>query len=703
MRLSRVVFVALFALGARFAHALDVGGIQLGGGNLTSFQNQQGVVNNNQYNQMMNPTRAPGAVGGGPAADFGNCNALILRCASPKCGNGGCTDMNVAVPIVAGCVASENECKKHGDALVQAIAAQIVASNTVKANNAQNQAAQQQAAAAAAQQSAQMDQMNAQMAQMQQQMAAQQAESAAQMQAALTAQQQQTQALMEQQAAAAAAAQQQAASASMPAASSDVQSMADNGVSAELIARQQIVGQVMSSLDGVDASLNALKKTVQDVIEYAGCDYNATSCTGPKRVAAFKKKAQAFVDPYDNVLGALETSMMTAQSAGVDLSDIYMMISGTCNQWGKYLCDSPDDKPLQYCSRQIPYSDIKSDGKVVISLNPYSDIQCTSSRTDINKFQIANPSCRFTGMIQDKDEVQQNWLKQSDTTDQTNIKIACTSDGILSMGIFKRTAKKKQTSGIDVSILEHLVNYDGPKNVKKEDHKDTIGNYCWPFTIGDTEATIRQIRSGKFEFTDPDDMDGKCGEPPKQCFGMCSTHAYNVNKLNNDEIVGDLKKEMDEVIALKATIIAQLLKKNYDILNSTVKQIKTQLQKAVMTTAAEASGAASNRNSASSNDMVAGQTDCRNKDTADGTISCVRNNLNALQSMSNADYKKAYRPIELALKGIGIPIDWDEKCKEGGDSQKREDCVASIRGAIAKSQQPQRPSGQPMVMMGYQP
>jgi uncharacterized protein YozE (UPF0346 family) len=326
-----------------------------------------------------------------------------------------------------------------------------------------------------------------------------------------------------------------------------------------------------------------------------------------------------------------------------------------------------------------------------------------------------NPNCRSVGLLQDKESVQQNWLIQTDPDDKTNVKLACMSDGILTQGLFARTARKKQTSGLDMDILEYIINYDEPNKVSAASGaSNNFGDYCWPNTAHDMENVKRSIQSGKFsDYMSPydDAWDGVCrSNPGKPCFGLCSTHAYNIGEKSNDNINGERKKEMDDVIALKAAIIAQVMKKNYDILNSTVKQIKTQLQKSIMTAAAEAAGAKSSGSSSSSNEMVAGQTDCRNKDTPAATISCVQNNLNGLQSMSsNTDYKKAYRPIRLALTGIGVvltDIDKDnagKKCEDGGDSKFREECVAKLRGAIATFQSTQRSAGQPMVMMGFSP
>ena len=110
------------------------------GSNLTaynpsnSYNNQWATVSNARYDGT-----------GTAKVDFGNCNAVVLRCASPKCANGGCIDANVATAIVAGCVESNNSCKQYGNELVSYMAAQLVANSTAKVN------AQNAAAAAAAQ------------------------------------------------------------------------------------------------------------------------------------------------------------------------------------------------------------------------------------------------------------------------------------------------------------------------------------------------------------------------------------------------------------------------------------------------------------------------------------------------------------------------------------------------------------------------
>ena len=272
------------------------------GSNLTAYNpNTMGSINNNQWNTMLNSRSGTESA---PVADFGNCNALILRCAQPKCATGGCTSMDVTMPIVNGCVMDNATCKQYGNDLVQSIAAQIVANSNAKAAAT----AQQQQAAAAAQTSQQMaqmqQQMNMQMQQMQQQMQAQNAATAAQLQAALeeqkqlAAQQQQAQ----QQQAAATAQNSGTSSNGLTAAQQDA---ANRGIDADLLVREQVAGEIMSKLENAETALKALHATMKDTFEYAGCDSNGNNCAGPKRVKVFKQKAMNFFEPYNDVLDEL--------------------------------------------------------------------------------------------------------------------------------------------------------------------------------------------------------------------------------------------------------------------------------------------------------------------------------------------------------------------------------------------------------------
>ena len=105
-------------------------------------------------------------------------------------------------------------------------------------------------------------------------------------------------------------------------------------------------------------------------------------------------------------------------------------------------------------------------------------------------------------------------------------------------------------------------------------------------------------------------------------YALCSVHSHNIGF--SDEQTGapanptDAEQiaEMNEVIALKATVIAQQMKQQYDFLNATIKRFKTQLEKAVLTskmeilTGTSASGSSGSAGSSSSGNGIATATDC---------------------------------------------------------------------------------------------
>ena len=291
-QIARFLLVALCVVPFGAAHAVVSSTL---GNNLTAYNGESGATNNERWNNMMNSRS--GGTGSTATADFGNCNAVILRCAQPKCSNGGCTDLNVTFSIVNGCVQSNAACKQYGDELTQYIAAQLVAQSTAKANAAANDA-QNAAATAAAQQSAQqLAQMQQQMQQMQSQMAAQNAQTVAQLQSALEEQRELTaNALAEASAARAAATAQPVQAATNTSALNDSQiAAAQSGVSADVLAREQISGQILSAVENAETQLKTLKATMVDAFDYAGCDSRGNNCTGPKRVKIFKQKQRHFL------------------------------------------------------------------------------------------------------------------------------------------------------------------------------------------------------------------------------------------------------------------------------------------------------------------------------------------------------------------------------------------------------------------------
>ena len=418
------------------------------GSNLTAYNSSTaGSINNNQWNSMTNP-RSGGS--SAPVADFGNCNAVIMRCAQPKCS--GCTSMDVARPIVTGCVMDNATCKKHGDALIDAIAAQIVSSASANANAAANAAS----AAAAAQTSQQMQQMqaqmNAQMQQMQAQMQAQNDAAVASLQSALAEQRQMAAAAQEElnamqreqiqeQASGLTAAQQEAAA---------------KGIDADLLVREQISGQILSKLENAQTSLKTLSVTMQEAFKYAGCDTRGNNCSGPKRVKVFKDKAMGFFEPYDTIVDQAYDALEMALAVGVDVSDVIMMLSGSCNKWGKFMCRTGkgEDAYATYDEDTCPNGRSVKGGRVK------GGMECTQKMTVPPQDDVA---CTLTSFLDGKEDVERQWVIEADEDDGL-VRVGCATSALDSISIFGRRSSR-QGSALDLDTLERMILQDAPEHV----------------------------------------------------------------------------------------------------------------------------------------------------------------------------------------------------------------------------------------------
>ena len=420
------------------------------GSNLTAY-NGTGAMNNNQWNSLMN---ARGGMQSNAAdANFGNCNAIILRCASPKCGTG-CSDTNIAYQIVAGCVNANASCKKHGEDLINYITAQVVAQSNAKAAEQANAVAIAQANAAAnasatQQSNAQIQQMQSQMAAMQQQMSESMAAMQQQMAAQTESQNAQIQSALESQRA-------NMASYNSPADTGDTgavisgmeglsvaeQLAAKNGISADILVREQMGGKIETSIEDAMTAMKDLKAKLDAVLEYAGCDPSATNCTGPKRVKKFKDLANEFFDPYENVVESVYDALILAMTLGIDVNDVIMLLSNSCNIWGKYMCGacSPGD-PGCVCN------DTKNNEGC------YYRVETDTKTGNVSKNQ---PHCRLVDTLSEKDTVWREWI-DANTGMTGSTQVACASDVVMSAPIF-RGMKKEATLTID--NLRRLVNQD---------------------------------------------------------------------------------------------------------------------------------------------------------------------------------------------------------------------------------------------------
>ncbi len=465
-RISRILLIALIVCGTDAYAAAPVATTV--GSNLTAFNGNSGSTNNATWNSYMNPRTNVSS--SAPTADFSSCNALIMRCVQPKCVTGGCTSLDVTKPIVAGCIASNEACKQYEEQLTETIAAQIVANTTAKANE-QATNAQIAAAQASAQQSAQqMAQMQQQMVELQQQLQQQSATTAAQIQSALAQQQQTTNQAIADAAAASSAATVAAMPTQTTAASSTnittgldglstaQQLAAASGVSADVLAREQIAGQVLTSVENAEVALKDLKAVLSDVYTYAGCDSSGNNCTGPKRIKIFKQKAMNFFEPYNDVLSELYDALILAQSVGVDITDIYMMLNGTCNVWAQYLC--APGQVMHYTSTNcingvsVPIRNANETGSVVGGAN------CKIGQV----VPMSDGGCQLTKMLTNNEDVQKSWLYPEigsgyDSNNAAQVRVGCASEALENSSLFSNM--KKQAS-IDIETLQRIIEQDAP-------------------------------------------------------------------------------------------------------------------------------------------------------------------------------------------------------------------------------------------------
>ncbi len=155
---------------------------------------------------------------------------------------------------------------------------------------------------------------------------------------------------------------------------------------------------------------------------------------------------------------------------------------------------------------------------------------------------------------------------------------------------------------------------------------------------------------------------------------LCSTHAYNIGETKNP--TGADKELMRDVIAMKTTLITQQMYKQYEQMESMLRRLKTQLEKAVLTTSLEAKGASSSSGGSSSgsssfksddrNIHMAGVKNCLNYYQDSEILKCYEDNLNMIVNMSgNGDNVSSELKKQLVQDFCGLSgqrINGTENC-----------------------------------------
>ncbi len=435
--------------------------------NLTSTANMGVDVNNQLWNQSL---RGGNRISS-PSVSYSNCYALVQRCANPKCKNGGCTDSSVAKSIVNGCLSSltgnNSSCSQHSG-LVDAMAASLVANSTAVANQNTSANSDEQIQ----QLTNQIQQLSAQTAQAQQQMA----QELANAQAAASQAQAQTQ-------------------------TQQVEEKTENPMADDLLARQQISGQILTKLENVQTSLAATKKALNAFFDYAGCNSQGENCKGPKRVAAMKDKAEQVLDPYDDTRRAVYNAMLTAQSAGINIDDIYRMLSNSCVRYGLYkeYKEKKDDNgdPVKQLIRFISATDEEEDA--IFAPEKYMEnLSCTSKDT-----------CDFTVVLE------------------------CATDNINTKNNFFSGLSVNDNDILSIDNLRNILNAD---YTETRDYRDSdMIKQC----KGNSSAlkTFLKKSTSRLNSLDQQSGNGNCNSQLKniECndlinpnLAICTNHAFNI-------------------------------------------------------------------------------------------------------------------------------------------------------------------------------
>lgn len=140
---------------------------------------------------------------------------------------------------------------------------------------------------------------------------------------------------------------------------------------------------------------------------------------------------------------------------------------------------------------------------------------------------------------------------------------------------------------------------------------------------------------------------------------LCSTHAYNIGDITNPD--SGKRQLMQDVVALKTTLITQQMYSQYEILETTVKRLRTQLQKEVLLAKLKSAGATANGGSSNSDSSGSGSdkyivlSNAENcLDVSGGTVpglNCLIRNLDKVVSaVQSGDVGNARKQLQKDLE-----------------------------------------------------
>jgi hypothetical protein len=175
-------------------------------------------------------------------------------------------------------------------------------------------------------------------------------------------------------------------------------------------------------------------------------------------------------------------------------------------------------------------------------------------------------------------------------------------------------------------------------------------------------------------------------------FVLCSVHSHNIGYVKQGKPANPNESEqitdMNEVIALKSTVIAQQLKKQYDALNAVIKRFKTQLEKAVLVSKMElitgetssSSGYGGSYSSGNSGGLANAQ-DCDMLADISQVYDCIIGNLQKVKAAAASDTSNARKQLGKDIDsadGMSLCYTDDAKTRTTCTSQV-EDCKKAAK------------------------
>lgn len=178
---------------------------------------------------------------------------------------------------------------------------------------------------------------------------------------------------------------------------------------------------------------------------------------------------------------------------------------------------------------------------------------------------------------------------------------------------------------------------------------------------------------------------------------LCSTHVYNVGGDKNPSDGAD-REMMRDVVALKTTVMTQQMYKQYEYLESMIRRFKTQLEKAVLKTRLQTSGAGGDSSNGSSlkNDdkyiVLTGTQNCMKMGSIDASLACLQSNVRiAMDAISAGNARDASKQLKkdldtaLTMGVVKVSDGTYEACNSTMSASKRDtvsDCATKLNYAL---------------------